>query len=75
MQETQERRVQSLGGDDPLEKEMAFHSIFLLGKLHEQRGLVGYSPWGCKEPGTSEQLSTHKLINKSKSIVNEKQLL
>ena len=75
MQETQERRVQSLGGEDPLEKEMALHSIFLLGKLHEQRDLVGYSPWGCKEPDTSEQLSTHTLINNSKSIVNEKQLL
>src|SRR5574337_89658 len=23
--------------------------VFLPGKLHEQRSLVGYSPWGCKE--------------------------
>ena len=22
--------------------------VFLLGKSHGQRGLVGYSPWGCK---------------------------
>ena len=29
MQETQETRVQSLGREDPLEKEMATHSSFL----------------------------------------------
>ena len=28
----------------PLEKEMAAHSIFLPGKPHGQRSLVGYSP-------------------------------
>ena len=25
---------------------------------HGQRSLVGYSPWGCKESDTTEQLST-----------------
>ena len=25
---------------------------------HGQRSLVGYSPWGCKELDTTEQLST-----------------
>ena len=25
---------------------------------HEQRSLVGYSPWGCKESDTTEQLTT-----------------
>ena len=34
-------------------------SIFLPGKSHEQRSLVGYRPWGCKESGMTEQLSTH----------------
>ena len=29
MQETQETQVQSLGGEDPLEKEMATHSSIL----------------------------------------------
>ena len=29
MQETQEMQVQSLGGEDPLEKEMATHSSIL----------------------------------------------
>src|SRR5574340_1109912 len=28
--------------------------VFLLGKSHEQRSLVGYSPRGCKESDTTE---------------------
>ena len=44
MQETQETRAQSLGGDDPLEKEVAFTPVFLPGKFHGQRSLAGYSP-------------------------------
>ena len=30
MQERQEKRVQSLGGEDPLEEEMATHSSILV---------------------------------------------
>ena len=46
----QETRVQSLGQEDPLEKETENHfSIFLLRKSHGQRSLEGYSPWSCKE--------------------------
>ena len=48
--------VQSLGWEDPLEKEMATHSVLLPGKSHGQRRLVGYSPWGCKELDTTERL-------------------
>ena len=40
--------VQSLGWEDPLEKEMAT-PVFLPGKSHGERSLVGYSPWGRKE--------------------------
>ena len=54
----QERWVQSLGQDDPLEEEMATHSIFLCGKSQGQRSQVGYSPWGHKELDTTEQLIT-----------------
>ena len=43
----QETWVRSLGQEDPLEKEMA--PIFLSGKTHGQRSLVGCSPRGCKE--------------------------
>ena len=45
----QETRVQSLGWKDPLEKEMATHSVFLPGEFHGQRNLAGHSPWGPKE--------------------------
>ena len=44
--------VQSMGGEDPLEKGKATHSSILAGDLH---GLC--SPWGRKELDTSEQLS------------------
>ena len=54
MQETQ---VQSLGQEDPLEKGMATHPVFLPGESHGQRNLVGYSPWGDKESGTTERLT------------------
>ena len=30
--------------------------VFLPGKFHGQRSLVGYSPWGHKEPDTTERL-------------------
>ena len=43
-----ETRVQSLGQDDPLEKEMATHSSI---QSHGQRSLMGYSPWGHKRAG------------------------
>ena len=55
--EMQETRVQSLGGKDPLEEEMATHSSFLPGESHVQRSLAGYSPWGHKELDMTEQLS------------------
>ena len=28
-------------------------AVFLLGKSHEQRSLLGYSPWGPKESDTT----------------------
>ena len=31
--------------------------VLLPGKFHRQRSLVGYSPWGCKELNTTEQLN------------------
>ena len=50
----QETWVRSLGQEDPLEKEMATHSVLLPGKSHGQRSLIGDSPWGCKESDTTE---------------------
>ena len=51
MQETQ---LQSLGQEDPLEKEMATHSSILAGESHRQRSLVGYSLWGQEESDMTE---------------------
>ena len=31
--------------------------VFLPGKSHGQRSLVGYDPWGCNELDTTEQLN------------------
>ena len=39
------------GVEDPLEKEMATHSVFLPGKFHGQRSLAGYGPRVCKRVG------------------------
>ena len=44
----QETRVQSLGQEDPLEKEMETPSNTLAGKSHGQRSLASYSPWDHK---------------------------
>ena len=51
----QETWVQSLGWDDPLEKEMATHSSTLAWKT-PRRSLAGYGPWGCKGSDTTERL-------------------
>ena len=54
-----ETQVQSLGWEDPLEKEMAPHSSTLAWKIYGQRSLVGCSPWGCEESDTTERLHFH----------------
>ena len=46
MQDTQ---VQSLGQEDPLEKEMVTHSSIRAWKIHGEGSLGGSSSWGPKE--------------------------
>ena len=41
--------------------------VFLPGKFHGQRSLVGYSPWDRKESDTTEQLHSHSLVVKALS--------
>ena len=65
MQEVQETHVQSLDWEDPLEKDMAAHSIILAWKIpwtEEPGGL--YSPRGCKESDTTKQVSSKLLMVK-----------
>ena len=38
---------------------MATHSSTFPGKSLGQKSLVGYSPWGCEESDTTEQLHFH----------------
>ena len=50
--------------------------VFLLGKSDGQRSLEGYSPWGHKESGTTEQLSahTHTHTHTHREAINEEDL-
>ena len=50
--------VWSLGLEDPLEEAWQLSPVFLPGKSHVWRSLVGYSPWSSKE---SEWQYTHLL--------------
>ena len=55
MQEASEMWVQSLGREDPLEKEMATHSSILAWEIPWTEELDGlYSPWGRKESDITE---------------------
>ena len=59
--------IPSLGQEDPLEEGMATHPVLLPGESHGQRSLVSYSPQGCKESDTTEQLyiiENYKMIMK-----------
>ena len=50
MQETQETQVQSLGWEDPLEKEMATHSSILAWRI----------PW-IEEPGGLQSMGSQRV--------------
>ena len=49
MQETQETWVNPWVGKIPWRREWPSTPVFLPGKSHGQRSLLGYSPWSCKE--------------------------
>ena len=55
----QEAYVQSLGREDPLEKEMEPTPVFLLGKYYGLRVLGDPSPWDHKESDMTEHTHTH----------------
>ena len=50
----QETWVQSLGREDPLEKEMATHSSILAWETQGRGSLVGCHLWGRTESDTTE---------------------
>ena len=49
VQEMPEKRVWSLGQEDPLKEVMATHSSILAWKIPWTESLAGYSPKGHKE--------------------------
>ena len=48
-------------GDDPWVRKIPWRRkwqpipLFLPGKFHGQKSLVGYSPWGCTELNATER--------------------
>ena len=62
-------RVQSLGREDPLEKEMETHSSILAWRSHGWKNLLGYSPWGRKELDRTERL--HSLRTNNRKVLPE----
>ena len=62
MQETQETPVRFLGQEDPLEKSMATHSVFLPEESHGQRSLTG-----CKKLDMTE-VTAHSAAQHTKGL-------
>ena len=52
---------------------METHSIFLPGKLHGQRSLVGHSPWVCKESDMTEHPQHNEVFAFFSSCIISKQ--
>ena len=64
MQESQEPRFPSLGGEDPLEEGMATHFSILPWRIRrDRRGWRATVHGGLKESDTAERLSTHSRNN------------
>ena len=51
-----ETRVRFLGRESPLRKKWQSTPALLPGKSYGRRSLINYSPWGRKEPDTTEWL-------------------
>ena len=68
-----ETRVQSLGWENPLEKEKWQPiPVFLLGEFHGQRSLAECIPWGQRESDPTEGLThthTHTHMYKIRVIL------
>ena len=58
-------RFHPWGGKIPLRREWQATPVFSLGEFQGQRSLVGYSPSGCKELGTTERLTLSLLPSPS----------
>ena len=54
IKEETNKKLGSMGQEDPLKKKRQPTPVFLPRKSHGWRGLVAYSPWGRKESDTTE---------------------
>ena len=55
-------------GETPWWRAWPPTAVFLPGESHGQRGLAGYSPWGCTESDTLERLSMHSGLTALRSF-------
>ena len=60
MQEMQEMWIRSLGGEDPLEKEMAPHSSILAWENATDRGAWGATAHGVTKSPTWQATKQHR---------------
>ena len=59
--------VQSLGQEDPLEKEMPTTPVFLPGKSQGQKSLTSDGPWGLKESDMTEA-TQHSMAHRAQIL-------
>ena len=69
MQEVQETWFSPWVRKTPWSRKWQPTPVFLPGKSHGQRSLVGYSPWGHKESDTTERLHFHFHIQRQCHIM------
>ena len=67
--------VQSLGWENPLEKEWQPTPVFLPGEFHGQRRLAGDSPWGGKESDITHTIYSQIKILKMEGTVARNTIL
>ena len=70
MQEIQERPVQSLGLEDPLEEEMAIHYSILAGEIPWTEEPGGLQSMGLQKSQTRLSMHAHYIIISNKEIYN-----
>ena len=62
IESTRQSRRHTRHGLDPWSRKWQPTAVFLPGKFHGQRSLVGYSPGGSKESDMTEQLTHFKIM-------------
>ena len=61
-------QVRSLGWEDPLEEGLAAHASTLVWKMPWTEESGDYSPWGHKEPDTTERTHTPSIYHSTTDI-------